>query len=612
MLTRATFTHPHPAIGDHTDAHLVLTLHGENTPGATRPEVAVIPVVDTSGSMGAAGKLSLVTTALTHLSEHLAATDRLALVTFDSSVVTQVPLIRADAEGVGVFTRALAQLRPTTLTALAGGISAGLSQARQAPSQTLTRIVVLTDGRPNVGATDADELVDLVRSRPEHVSLSFLGVGGDCDHDLLGLLAEHGGGSYGFIETAADAPGVLGAEIGGILDAEAHNVTIRISTKDRYCTLNGPGPLGMAGERDADGALHVSLAQVLRGTSRHIVVPVTLHGAGKNHARPVTCATIEIAGSVDAEPISVQLRPKVKFLPEAGPVDTDLLEKVELAQVAQAISDARGHAAVGDYAAARQRFTGIALQSATAAQLRDSLAGSYDNAATYNTAAANLSSARAAAAGSLSGASAAFTSLASNTIGSLYSDGQRRLSAQTTRQSQQQHQDPQSQDQQIVATWGADVADAASSAHLTVGSCGTGWRGEVTGVDDDHPTGHPTGHSTGHPADDASPEHRVQRGEHEPRPDQLLGWAASLMASASSVNSGPVPSVTFSGLSSSHQTSQSTSQSTSQQVAYIAADERLHETGEARGEAPGESSGDEREGGHDQGEDGAAGAVVSP
>jgi hypothetical protein len=429
MRIRTTFSTPHPAIGDSTESHLVISLHGEDTAG-TRPKVGIIPVVDRSGSMASSRKLHIVTSALAHLSSYLNGDDRLALISFDDRVETNLPIRAADAEGSSAFTQALLGLRPRGNTNLQAGIEAGLAAAARTSDDTLTRVIVLTDGRANSGGTTFASLAPLLSDRPAHVSVSFLGVGTDCDHTLLGRLAEAGGGAYGFIETAGEAPAVLGAEVGALIGAEAHQVTVRVTTRDKYASLSGDKPLGLPGTRSGN-TITTHISQVLTGATRNVVIPVTLHGAGKSHARPVTCADVEVTGLLGGTALEFFGKPKVKFKPDAGAADADVVKLVELAQVSDAVEHARVLADSGRMADARHHINALSLTNAAALNLQVQMANQYADHMPRAEADAVLSSFQALNRGSLVGSSAVFDSLASRTVGTYYTSSQLSVSNQT-------------------------------------------------------------------------------------------------------------------------------------------------------------------------------------
>ena len=67
--------------------------------------------------------------------------------------------------------------------------------------ETVTRVLLLSDGLANRGVTDPRAIRRLVRgARQGGVAISTLGVGVDYDEDLMQDIAENGGGRYSYIE----------------------------------------------------------------------------------------------------------------------------------------------------------------------------------------------------------------------------------------------------------------------------------------------------------------------------------------------------------------------------------------------------------------------------
>lgn len=429
MRARATFVHLSPAAGRDTPSHLVISMTGE--PPTTRPRLGVIPVVDRSGSMFGA-KLAAATRALTHLSGYLTADDALGLVSFATTASTDVPVTAADTDGVAAFSAALAALFAGGGTALSDGLGLALTQAAALEEGRLIRLVVLTDGRPNWGDTP-EVLHAILEDLPDHVSVSFLGVGTDCDHDLLSTLATAGRGNYGFIESAERSADILGTEIGGLLSVEAHQLRVRVTQRSTYAALEAP--LGCSA-KDLDGiGFTVPVGALLNGSTRHITLPVRLRGPRRGHARPVTVAEVAITGVLGDGPGAVDLLPKVHFrasdaLPDRD-LDPQLVEIVELAQLAQAQRDAERAAARGDFLQARARLSSLHVTSAAAAGLSASLTGTYADASAYNASSTLRSSSSHALAGTLAGSGDGFDALWSRTVGSYTTADQRTVASQT-------------------------------------------------------------------------------------------------------------------------------------------------------------------------------------
>lgn len=436
MRTRATLLHPAPPAGCDTSSHLVVTVVGEDT-GQVRPRVAIVPVVDRSGSMGLDSKLAVVTRALSYLSTYLSEADQLALVSFDSHVSVDVGPGPADPARTAQFGHVLARMRPGSSTNLHGGIQAALTVARSLPTDALVRLVVLTDGQANVGPSSRGELLALVGDVPAHVSVSFLGVGRDCDHDLLSALATAGGGNYGFIENGQRAADVLGAEIGGLLDVEVRQLLVRIRPRPKVlasCDLlsHESGSQDLPGEPAAD--LTVQLGSLLAGQTRHVVASVVLRGPKRRHARPITVADVTVSGLLgpDAAPVEVALLPKVHFGVEDVPEpDAELVAVVDLAMVAAAQREAELAAAAGEFGRARHVFDSLRV-AGSALGLSRSLGMNYADAGSYAGSSTMRSSSSHALSGSLSGSDATFDALAARTIGSYTTTAQRDMASATS------------------------------------------------------------------------------------------------------------------------------------------------------------------------------------
>jgi len=92
------------------------------------------------------------------------------------------------------------------------------------------RVVLATDGDLNVGITQDDELVRLIRDKKESgVMLTVLGVGtGNLKDSKLEKLADKGNGTYAYLDSVREARRVLVDEIAGSLVTIAKDVKIQV------------------------------------------------------------------------------------------------------------------------------------------------------------------------------------------------------------------------------------------------------------------------------------------------------------------------------------------------------------------------------------------------
>lgn len=444
MQIEARFAHPHVRYGDDLDTHLIVTLTGDGH--IERSSVGIIPVIDRSGSMASARKMEVAKAALEHLPTFLGDGDGIGLVSFDHAVTEHLvgSLIGA---GVGVenIVSAVHGLRPRGTTNLFEGLTKGIDAAAQlrklAGGKIEVRVLLITDGLANVGVTDPDEIAAGVSDLPAGVRVSTIGVGVDCDHGLLSQIAEAGGGSYGFAETPDDIAKVIGAEIGAALTVDTTNIVVQVAER-RYASVNGPlgvnsDAVTISEDENGVGVVAVKLADVIGGTSRHLVFPVTLHAPARAHVRPVTAAAVQVSGVTPAgTDIMMKALPKVHFTDETTPPSLEMTRIVEMAQMAAAVREAEQHAAAGAFDEARGvLFRGASRMSPAMAEMLTGAAEFYMNAGTYTQTAPDRAAAvtSLSASGRLTGASRTYDAMWVASMGQSYlSDVMRTTAAGTS------------------------------------------------------------------------------------------------------------------------------------------------------------------------------------
>ncbi|MEM0945515.1 MAG: von Willebrand factor type A domain-containing protein, partial [Pseudomonadota bacterium] len=198
-------------------------------PPAEKPRTNLVFLIDTSGSMGAADKLPLVTNALRLLVDSLEPDDTIGIVTYAgrAGVALEPTPVAED----GRIRAALASLGAAGSTAGEAGINTAYRLAEDAFIEGgVNRVILATDGDFNVGVTDPSALQRLVeRKRETGVMLSVLGFGqGNLNDALMQTLAQNGNGTAAHIDTLAEARKVLVEEVGSTLYPIANDVKIQI------------------------------------------------------------------------------------------------------------------------------------------------------------------------------------------------------------------------------------------------------------------------------------------------------------------------------------------------------------------------------------------------
>lgn len=186
-------------------------------------------LLDVSGSMNDPLKLPLVKSSIQMLSEQLTSRDRVAIVVYAGAAGLVLP--STSATDRGAISAAIESLEAGGSTAGGEGIRLAYQIARDNfISGGINRVILATDGDFNVGVSSEGELTRLIEEEAKSgVFLTVLGFGtGNIKDSNLEKLADHGNGSYAYIDSEIEARKVLVAQAGGTLVTIAKDVKIQI------------------------------------------------------------------------------------------------------------------------------------------------------------------------------------------------------------------------------------------------------------------------------------------------------------------------------------------------------------------------------------------------
>ena len=193
------------------------------------PALNLVLLIDVSGSMRAANKLPLAVESFTKLVQRLRAKDRISIVTYAGQ--REVVLGTTPGSHRDEILEALRNLRAAGNTHGSDGLETAYALARRARiADGVNRVLLATDGDFNVGVTDTNALVNLVRENAATgIDLTVLGFGTDnLKDERLEAIADRGNGNYAFIGSADDADRVLVQAAGATLITAARDVKIQV------------------------------------------------------------------------------------------------------------------------------------------------------------------------------------------------------------------------------------------------------------------------------------------------------------------------------------------------------------------------------------------------
>ena len=233
-----------------------------------RSSIDVVFVIDRSGSMSGE-PIVAVREAVAGVLRQMGPNDRAGVVAFDTDASMVLPLGRHDNKK---SQQRVLQMSTGASTNMSAGWLMGHEMLRSdCGDDRIRRIVVLTDGYVNQGITGEDELATMVSiGRNSGITTSLIGFSTDYQEELLGTLANAGGGNDYWCESADPAARVFQREFDGLAAVVAQNIAITIEPTDVVAVA---GILNDFRVTELDnGALRVDLGDAFGGETRSVVI----------------------------------------------------------------------------------------------------------------------------------------------------------------------------------------------------------------------------------------------------------------------------------------------------------------------------------------------------
>lgn len=208
---------------------LRVALKGKDVHRNERSPSNLVFLLDVSGSMQSDDKLPLLKQGLTMMVQQLSENDSVSIVAYAGNAgVVLNPTVGSNKRQIE---QAINQLNAGGSTNGSAGIEMAYELAqKQFINEGSNRVILATDGDLNVGVTDDNALVNLIKDKAsEGVFLTVLGFGtGNLKDSKLEKLADNGNGMYAYIDSVREAHKVLIEQMSGSLESIAKDVKIQI------------------------------------------------------------------------------------------------------------------------------------------------------------------------------------------------------------------------------------------------------------------------------------------------------------------------------------------------------------------------------------------------
>jgi Ca-activated chloride channel family protein len=194
-----------------------------------RKQAHLVFLVDVSGSMQSPDKLPLVKRSLRILVDNLKDGDTVALVTYAGD--TRVVLPPTGVEYRNKILAAIEELASGGGTSMGAGVELAYREAAKKLSpNSVSRVIVLSDGDANIGNTTHDQILATIKGHvKEGVTLSTIGFGmGNYKDETMEQLANKGNGNNFYIDGLSAAKRVFQEQLGSTLEVVAKDVKLQV------------------------------------------------------------------------------------------------------------------------------------------------------------------------------------------------------------------------------------------------------------------------------------------------------------------------------------------------------------------------------------------------
>ena len=354
MDLNVSFDYPKVRFDKENEVVLSTRLKAPSVDDDDRQPLNLVACLDISGSM-CGQKMDRMKKTVQVLVDHMTEQDKLGIVVFSTNFTKLASVQSMTSDRKIELKERVSRLYATNSTNISGAMLLGF-ELLGVRENDLNRVLLLTDGLPNVGETTIPGLVELAGNRPKGVSISTFGFGADHNPELLQSMANAGGGNYYFIENADQISSSFAQELGGLISCYAQNVKIEATFKSGVLDVD---MLNKAWEWEYDEEkLIVRIPELIAEEDKNILAKIKLDKRSSSLPRGVTIADVKISYTnlITKKNEVVETKAKIEFVKkgdESQERDHEIVKQEARLMAAEAQKQAAEMATAGNFAGAQ-------------------------------------------------------------------------------------------------------------------------------------------------------------------------------------------------------------------------------------------------------------------
>ena len=213
---------------------LALSVRGRTVSKNERHPAVMTFVLDQSGSMSSANKLSYLKRGLDHVYDRFKEGDVINLVQFNHRVCVALQGFVVGRDKKSLYKKAVDNLDSWGSTNMHDGMTEGYSLSEKYYENSKNnRVIMITDALANTGVVNEQLSSTVTRFYDKRrISFSGVGVGHDFNDGMLNSLTEKGKGAYLFLASESAVDKVFGDKFISLLEVVARDVHFKLTMPD--------------------------------------------------------------------------------------------------------------------------------------------------------------------------------------------------------------------------------------------------------------------------------------------------------------------------------------------------------------------------------------------